>query len=176
MTTPWKRLGIFFLMWVPLAVYGEILYYRLREPFFKLPLGTEMQIPALRNDAYGEGHFGASRNGGRVHEGLDWEARIGDSVWASKSGRVSFAGTKGGYGTFVEIKHPDGLRSRYAHLDSVYVKAGDWVKRGQLVGEAGKTGNASSPFIKAHLHFEIRDKHKALDPNKLLGAGLSAKD
>jgi len=83
---------------------------------------------------------------------------------AAKSGRVVFAGRDNGYGNIIEIRHPDGLWTRYAHLSELFVREGDWVTQRQAIGKSGKTGNASNPKISPHLHFEIRGKGQALNP------------
>ena len=119
---------------------------------------------SLRNDEYGKGYFGASRNGDRVHQGVDLVLAVGDPVFAAKSGRVTVVQQEKGYGKWVEIHHPDGLVSRYAHLSAQEVREGQWVPIHQVIGAGGKTGNAQSPKIMPHLHFEIRDSAKALDP------------
>ncbi|MBI3316337.1 MAG: M23 family metallopeptidase [Candidatus Omnitrophica bacterium] len=164
--------GLLFFLLIPWAAYGEICYYRLSEPFFGLPLTPDDSGSlTLRSDDYGEGHFGASRNGGRSHEGVDFRAAVGDPVWASKSGRVSFSGVKGGYGKYIEIRHADGLLSRYAHLSELALSQGHWAKKGQLIGRVGKTGNASAAAIIPHLHFEIKKNHDPLDPGDFLVSG-----
>ena len=130
----------------------------------------------LRNDEYGKGYFGASRNGGRTHEGLDLVLSVGDPVFASKSGRVTAVQEGKGYGKWVELRHPGGLVTRYAHLSSQEVREGQWVKAGQVIGAGGKTGNAKSPKIMPHLHFEIRDQAKPLDPSSgLLDPAISVR-
>ena len=66
--------------------------YRREEPFYGSPLPAPRGILFLRNDVYGKGHFGASRNKGRRHHGVDFLAPIGTAVYAPKSGRVLRAG------------------------------------------------------------------------------------
>lgn len=118
----------------------------------------------IRNDGYGKGYFGASRNGGRLHKGIDLATPVGQPVTASKSGRVLFSGDSQGYGLCVEVLHPDGLSTRYAHLSELDAEVGDWVMRDQRIGKSGKSGNAANPRITPHLHFEIRYKDTALNP------------
>lgn len=120
--------------------------------------------PKLRNDVYGKGHFGARRNGGRKHAGVDFLARIGTDVVAVRSGRVINAEFHRGLGNYVEIKHSKGLISIYGHLSQILVKKGQRVYQGQVVGKVGKTGNARNRAILAHLHFEIRINNKPIDP------------
>ena len=144
----------------------ETWFYARKEPYFSCPVSVDADHRArIRSDGYGGGSFGAPRNGGRKHEGLDFLVAVGDSVMASKSGRVTFAVyDPKGYVQYVELSHPDGRRTRYAHLSQTHVREGDWVVRGQVIGLTGKTGNAKNLQILPHLHFEIRDTKKALDP------------
>ena len=90
--------------------------------------------------------------------------KVGHPVTASKSGRVSFAGIDKGYGWYAELRHPDGRLTRYAHLSGVAVSEGEWVNVGQKLGLAGKSGNADDPKILPHLHFEVRESGRAVDP------------
>ena len=129
-------------------------------------------VLVLRQDAYGKGYFGAHRNGGRIHQGIDILAPVGRPICAAKSGRILVAGWDRGYGNYVEILHSDGLRSRYAHLSRIYIRAGEWVRKSDIVGACGKTGNAADPRIKAHLHFEVRAASTPVNPAPLMDAGI----
>ena len=136
------------------------------EPYFEAPVLAVDRVVRLRSDAYGKGYFGASRSGGRAHEGIDILSPVGTPVRASKSGRVSMStSSKKGYGECIEIFHPDGLKTRYAHLLRREAVAGDWVLTGQVIGFCGKSGNAVNPHIKPHLHFEIRSSDRAMNPS-----------
>jgi murein DD-endopeptidase MepM/ murein hydrolase activator NlpD len=100
---------------------------------------------------------GASKN----HKGVDIRGPIGTPVGASQGGVVTKSGRLGKYGNIVEVRHPDGTSTRYAHLNARDVKVGQKVKAGQEIGQLGQTGNVTGP----HLHFEIRDKQgNALNP------------
>ncbi len=125
----------------------------------------------IRSDAGGEGYFGASRSNNRTHSGIDIAAPLNEPVFSAKSGRVAYAGPKGGYGNFIRILHPGGGESRYAHLAQIDVAAGDWVSRGRVIGRIGKTGNANSSSIAPHLHFEIRREDTPLDPLEYIESG-----
>ncbi len=151
------------MLQIPLFILEQRHFYR-TEPFYHAPILPSGRRLFLRNDVYGKGAFGASRSRGRVHEGVDLSATVGQPIFASKSGRVVSALEERGYGRWIEILHPDGLRTRYAHLSSIAVKKGDCVRIGQAIGACGKTGNASNPHIKPHLHFEIRSKKNSLNP------------
>lgn len=107
---------------------------------------------------------------GRVkfHAGLDLAVPRGTPVEASADGKVSFAGWSGGYGNLLVIKHADGRETRYAHLDKLLAAEGDTVTAGQPVAFSGSTGRSTAP----HLHFEIRENGKVLDPLSILTKGL----
>jgi murein DD-endopeptidase MepM/ murein hydrolase activator NlpD len=95
------------------------------------------------------------------HTGLDFSARAGTPVMAVGDGKVIFAGWAGAYGKAVIVKHRKGKRTLYAHLRSIRVKRGKFVKSGKRIGRVGSTGNTTGP----HLHFEVRSKKgKKLNP------------
>lgn len=104
----------------------------------------------------------------KFHSGLDIAVPKGTPVDASASGTVKFAGWSGGYGNLLVLEHADGRETRYAHLDKILVAEGDSVNAGQQVALSGSTGKSTGP----HLHFEIREKGRALDPESLLIKGL----
>jgi murein DD-endopeptidase MepM/ murein hydrolase activator NlpD len=85
------------------------------------------------------------------HTGVDIAARSGTAIRAADGGKVTFAGTNGGYGRFIIINHGNGLVTRYAHCSSLSVSAGDSVSKGQVIGAVGSTGHSTGP----HLHFEV---------------------
>lgn len=88
------------------------------------------------------------------HTGIDYGCPLGTPILASEDGTVYFAGwDNSGYGNCVILQHPDGKATLYAHLrDLPLVKTGQQVKRSQLIGFSGSTGNSTGP----HLHFEAR--------------------
>ena len=87
-------------------------------------------------------------------------------AFIAASGRVVSAGPAGDYGLSVVVEHADGLRTRYAHLSSVLVGAGDDVTEGQAVGLAGHSGRATG----THLHFEVIGAGgNPLDPEQFVG-------
>ena len=102
--------------------------------------------------------------GGRMHTGIDFQASYGDSVGASMSGTVVFAGVKHGYGNFIVIDHGSGIASCYAHLSAMYVTVGQVVEGGQLIGAVGVTGRSTGP----HLHYEIRINNKPVNPTSMI--------
>ena len=90
----------------------------------------------------------------RMHSGVDFATAEGDAVVATQAGRVLFAGTRGGYGTVVELDHGDGVHTLYAHLSAVNpaLTVGQRVAEGSELGRAGSTGTSTAP----HLHYEVR--------------------
>ncbi|MDT0632310.1 M23 family metallopeptidase [Rubrivirga sp. S365] len=99
----------------------------------------------------------------RLHAGVDFAAPVGTPLYAAGDGRVSFVGTRGGYGTVVEIEHPlAGKLTRYAHLSRAAdgVREGARVRRGQTVAYSGDSGLSTSP----HLHYEVRQLDAARTP------------
>ncbi len=101
-----------------------------------------------------------SVNGNRFHGGVDFAADTGTRVVAARSGRVVRAGWWGTYGYVVVLDHGDGSETRYAHLSTYAVSAGDLVRQGDTIGAVGSTGASTGP----HLHFEIRMAGSAVDP------------
>ena len=157
-------LGVAPLAAIPALRLKQTADFARLESYFEYPIPLVSSIAGIRRDGFGKGHFGASRDGGRTHEGIDLLVEVRMPIRASKSGRVVFAGLGKGYGKYVEIAHPDGRSTRYAHLSEVCHQKGDWVHRGDVIGVSGKTGNAANRHIRPHLHFEIRYAGKAINP------------
>ncbi len=101
------------------------------------------------------------------HEGADLAAFWGAPIMVTAPGTVTFAGVKGGYGRVVEVDHGGGFKTRYGHMNSIAVKAGQQLAIGQKVGTMGSTGRSTGP----HLHYEIYFRGKSYDPIKFLRAG-----
>ncbi len=87
----------------------------------------------------------------RAHLGTDYGAPYGTPVKATAAGTVTRAGTWGGYGRMVEVRHAKGITTRYAHLSSIGVRVGQPVDQGEVIGRVGATGLATG----AHLHYEF---------------------
>ena len=102
--------------------------------------------------------------GGEYHKGIDFHARMGDPVTAVADGVVSYAGVRSGYGNVVEIDHGNGYVTRYAHNSKLVAHVGDLVRAGQVVARAGSTGRSTG----AHVHFEVWDDGKVVNPRKFL--------
>ena len=115
------------------------------------------------NDGYGSRRdpFDGSAD---YHPGLDISADRGDPVVATANGTVSSAQRSGAYGNMIVIDHGFGISTRYAHLDTFRVKAGDAVRRGDVVGYAGSTGRSTG----SHLHYEVLVYGRHLNPLQFL--------
>lgn len=103
----------------------------------------------------------------KMHNGVDFDAAIGQPMRAAADGQVVIASTQGGYGNCVVIDHGNGIATLYAHLTAYAVQVGDQVRRGQPVGFAGSTGASTGP----HLHFEVRIFGDPVNPLPYLGPG-----
>ncbi|MCD4690535.1 M23 family metallopeptidase [bacterium] len=99
-----------------------------------------------------------------MHTGLDIAASHGTPIRAALTGRVKFAGWKGGYGRTLIIEHPNGYETLYAHCTKLLVGKGATVKRGDTIAKVGSTGVSTGP----HVHFEVREHGKRINPEKVL--------
>ncbi len=96
----------------------------------------------------------------KMHQGIDIAGPVGTPVHATADGRVVLAGPKHGWGLVVEIDHGYGYKTVYAHLHSIKVSKGDFVKRGDIIGLRGKTGRTTG----SHLHYEVRVSGVPVNP------------
>lgn len=103
-----------------------------------------------------------------MHSGIDFKAARGTPVLATGDGVIVKAGRNGGYGKVVEVRHKNGLVSRYAHLSRITVKNGQKVRVGQTIGKVGSTGRSTGP----HLHYEVRQGKTARNPSKYMQVGF----
>jgi len=127
------------------------------EDFFTFPLKTQVITS----------YFGNRRINYSIqfHDGIDFATLIGTTVMAAMDGVVSVAVYHRQHGNYIVIKHSNGYKTLYSHMNSFSVKVGDTVSKGQKIGESGNTGNSTGP----HLHFSIYDAEgNALDPLELL--------
>jgi murein DD-endopeptidase MepM/ murein hydrolase activator NlpD len=106
--------------------------------------------------------FGGGR---QYHKGIDFDANTGDKVLSVADGVVSFAGRRSGYGNVVEVDHGNGYVTRYAHNSRLVVRVGDLVRGGQQIAKAGSTGRSTG----AHVHFEVWENGRVVNPRKFLG-------
>lgn len=108
----------------------------------------------------------------KFHSGMDFSANPGTDVYATGNGTVVSAGWETGYGNTIEIDHGFGYRTRYAHLQSMDVKVGQKVVRGEIIGGVGSTGKSTGP----HLHYEVVVKGEKVNPVNYYFMDLSAED
>jgi murein DD-endopeptidase MepM/ murein hydrolase activator NlpD len=132
------------------------------------PAAAEQAVDSvkLRWPAQGKviGAFGG-RPDGTHNDGINLSVPLGTDVHAAESGVVAYAGSElKGYGNLVLIRHDNGWVTAYAHNDELLVKRGDKIKRGQVIGKAGKTGTVDQPQV----HFELRQGSKPVDPTPFM--------
>ena len=97
----------------------------------------------------------------KMHKGLDFTAPQGTPIYATGDGAVALAGYgEGGYGNHVEINHGYGYKTLYGHMVRIKVRAGQKVKRGEVIGWVGSTGKSTGP----HCHYEVYVNGNAVDP------------
>lgn len=102
------------------------------------------------------------------HEGIDLSAPMDTPIYATASGIVKYAKTKGDYGNFVLILNDYDFKTAYGHLSKYAVKAGDFVNKGDIIGYVGDSGKS----IDTHLHYEVRYLNKWLDPKAFMSLDL----
>jgi murein DD-endopeptidase MepM/ murein hydrolase activator NlpD len=100
----------------------------------------------------------------QMHEGLDISNRVGTSVVATANGIVTDVGNDNAVGKVVLIFHGFGMTSRYGHLNKVFVKTGQRVKRGDKIAEVGMTGKTTGP----HLHYEVKLNGISVNPARYI--------
>ncbi len=108
----------------------------------------------------------------RPHKGVDFGGKIGDPVFATGDALVENASPMRGYGKQVLLDHKFGYKTRYAHLSKVLVKAGDSVRRGQLIALMGNTGISSG----SHLHYEVIHKGHHVNPINYFNRDMTPED
>jgi murein DD-endopeptidase MepM/ murein hydrolase activator NlpD len=138
---------------------------RLRDLSRSLPIAVPVANPR-KSSSFGR-RIDPFRKRAAFHSGVDFRASTGTSVMATGDGQVLRAGRVGGYGNLVELRHAHGLTTRYGHLSKISVKAGQSVKRGDVIGKVGSTGRSTGP----HLHYEVRNRGTARDPQPFMDAG-----
>lgn len=127
-------------------------------PDFSLPLEGNITSP------FGERLNPFDNDTKEKHTGIDIDTNITTDVTASADGEVEKVGFDERFGNYVILRHTKTYSTCYAHLESVQVKEKDKVKKGNKIGIAGETGNATGK----HLHFEIRKGEERVDPQKYI--------
>lgn len=109
----------------------------------------------------------------RFHSGIDLAAAMGTPIVAVESGRVETANWLGGYGLTAILKHNNHQQTLYGHMSEIFVRPGQVVEKGTVIGRVGSTGNSTGP----HLHFEVRQLTEsgwvAVDPGVELNSSLA---
>ncbi|NEP83362.1 MAG: peptidoglycan DD-metalloendopeptidase family protein [Okeania sp. SIO3B3] len=133
--------------------------------------GGSMQFTGYTWPSKGTLTSGYGWRWGRMHRGIDIAAPTGTPIVAAAPGVVTFANwNSGGYGNLVEIKHPNGSLTVYAHNSQILVREGQKVAQGELIAKMGSTGRSTGP----HLHFEIHPTgNGAVNPMALLRSGVA---
>ncbi|NRF38685.1 M23 family metallopeptidase [Pedobacter foliorum] len=99
-----------------------------------------------------------------THKGLDIKGKQGELVKSTASGKVTYAGRRGGYGNCIVINHGNGFETYYGHLSRILISQGEQVKAGENIGKIGSTGRSTGP----HLHYEIHKNGKIINPRSFL--------
>lgn len=107
----------------------------------------------------------------KMHEGMDFTAKTGTPIYATGDGVVAKAdNTASGYGNHIVIRHGFGYETLYAHLSKYNTRAGQRVKRGDIIGYVGSTGRSEAP----HLHYEVHKDKKVVNPLNFYYGNISA--
>ena len=110
---------------------------------------------------------GFGQRWGRLHAGTDFAGPIGTPIYATADGVVTHASWSSGYGRLIKIQHDFGIETRYAHLNSMDVRVGQRVSRGDRIGALGNSGRSTGP----HLHYEVRESGSPVNPMNYIRAG-----
>jgi len=128
-------------------------------PVRNYPINSRFGIRALAGEAHA-----------RQHKGIDIAAPAGTGVFAAAEGVVLRTGyDAGGFGNFIELRHPNGMTTLYGHLSRVDVRSGMEIASAQRIGLVGSTGYSTGP----HLHFEVRRRGAQVNPERVLGRTFS---
>ncbi len=124
-------------------------------------LGNVVKKQAIvKEDKNASSNAPAEQDQMQFHKGLDVAVAYGSPVKCTASGKVIFAGIKGGYGNCVIVEHGNGLVTLYGHLSEILVEANDRVKAGQIIAKSGNTGRSTGP----HLHYEVHKNNQPINP------------
>lgn len=130
------------------------------------PIRFDEPVPGFAiNSRFGMRRLGGEP-GARMHKGVDIAAPRGTTVFAAAEGEVIRIGyDAGGYGNFIEMRHPNGMTTLYGHLSRVDVASGDRIGPRERIGLVGSTGYSTGP----HLHFEVRRDGAQVNPTRVMG-------
>lgn len=159
------RLPVKRLIRFNLLILSIIFVVMCATPSFAVPTSNGIVFPVMGPRI--SGVFGSRKHPKlryvRHHNGIDLAAPEGSAIRAIKEGHVVFADSYAGYGNLVVILHTDGKTTHYGHLSFIKAKTGASISAGEIIGVVGSTGLSTGP----HLHFEVRENGKPLDPVKL---------
>jgi len=141
-----------------LTAMDEINLYRIAAE--KAPFSTPVKATYRLTSNFGP-------RWGRLHAGVDLAGPIGTPIYATADGVVSFAGRATGYGRLIKITNAFGVETRFAHLNSIDVRVGQRVSRGEKIGGMGNSGLSTG----SHLHYEVRDNGNPVNPMTYIRAG-----
>jgi murein DD-endopeptidase MepM/ murein hydrolase activator NlpD len=146
------------------------LYFNLKRMMVLNEVVSAMPLAKPINNARMTSGFGTRIDpfNGRLarHTGVDFAGFYGAPILASADGVVKTAGWQAGYGKAVDVVHGYGFSTKYGHMSSITVKAGQYVKKGQVIGREGSTGRSTG----SHLHYEVRYNDTPLNPKNFLTA------
>ncbi|MDR1668114.1 MAG: M23 family metallopeptidase [Bacteroidales bacterium] len=108
----------------------------------------------------------------RFHNGMDFTAPTGTDIYVTGDGTVTQVGYSGGFGNRIIVEHGFGYKTIYAHLSKFAVRPGDVVKRGQVIGFVGNTGDSTAP----HLHYEVHKNGTVVNPMYYYNDDLSPEE
>jgi murein DD-endopeptidase MepM/ murein hydrolase activator NlpD len=165
------------LLYAEITVDGEThRYYRYRTPDGEVDFydenGSNSRKFLMRKPVKGArftSGFGYRRHPilgtRRMHTGTDWAAPRGTPILAPGDGTVIFVGRKGGYGKHIRLKHGNGYKTTFSHMQKFAknIRKGVKVQQGQVIGYLGSTGRSTGP----HLHYEVLVNDRFTDPMKI---------
>ncbi len=131
-----------------------------------LEVGQDSMSPVLHytvSSPYGWRRHPVTRKQ-TYHHGVDLACAEGTPVMAAMAGIVEYTRYSSDAGNYLRLRHPDGVETVYCHMQYIFVRMGETVNVGQLLGTAGQTGNATGP----HLHFSVLKDDIYYDPERLL--------
>ncbi len=124
--------------------------------------------PCKKADAYLSSDFGERQISlsptKQFHKGIDLAGAIGTAIYAPADGIVRYAKTYGRFGNYVSIVHGLGIVTKFAHIEEILVKAGQFVRRGEKIATMGRTGRVTG----THLHYEVWLNDQAVDPMRFM--------
>jgi murein DD-endopeptidase MepM/ murein hydrolase activator NlpD len=143
--------------------FDEIRHYVLRRSTLMAARPATWPVRGWISSGFGDRTNPVTAKNG-FHTGVDIANDTGTPIRATADGVVSFAGWEGGYGKLVVVNHGNGYSTYYGHLSEIKAAVGRPLKRGEVVGLMGATGNTTGP----HLHYEIRLYGASIDPTKYM--------